>query len=289
MKSGSPTTHLAVLFAALLGSCATPPRIAPGASLEAGLASLGTVEVAPPAGPEVRGTIVVLADLHPLHGGILRSRDEFYGVRRDLAEAVEWLIEQEFTLLGCEWKSGPLPDDATANAHREAYARAIQEHDDVNAWTLYQPIRLEQQFQARLLVIGVEDPELYDRDVARLRELRDLALDDEKSPEMVARKRRLEASIRAQSNARGERAAEILVQAMEARGFERAALLLGRAHTDAAVKTLASAGYRVLRFESHAVRSWIESKGRSGRVALALDPRFGARDVVQSRDQVLGG
>jgi hypothetical protein len=289
VKSGSPTAHLAVLFAAVLGSCASPPRIAPGATLEAGLSALGTVEVSPPGGPEARGTIVVLADLHPLHGGILRSRDEFYGVRRDLGEAVAWLVEQHFALLGCEWKAGPLPKDATALAHRAAYARAIQEHDDVNAWTLYQPIRLEQEFRSRLLVVGVEDPELYDRDVARLRELRELATDEQPTPEIVIRKRRLEAAIRAQSNARGERAAEILVQAMESRGFNRAALLLGRAHTAAAVKALSSAGYRVLRFESHAVRAWIESKGRSGRVALALDPRFGARDVVQSRDQVLGG
>src|ERR1043165_7641585 len=63
---------------------------------------------------------------------------------------------------------GPIPDTEVAGRHAGAVRDILETGDDLNHWSVYQPIRYAVEFGNRLTVLGLEDPELYDDDVATL-------------------------------------------------------------------------------------------------------------------------
>lgn len=254
-----PRPPTAALLLLLPAACTTPPpEPDPGLSTSAGLDVLGVIT---PGGPEAPPRVVLVRDKHPVHGAVTRSRGPLRDLRRENALALRFLVEKGFTLLGCETSLGPLPDGDAARRHREAVLEAIRSRDDLDAWTVFQPIRHQIQLGGRLEVMGVEDPELYARDVRTLDELITihalLARSDisrEKRRELSHRRRDLLSAVSGRARERGRRAAVNLLHLMERRGHHRAILLLGGAHTSGATDTLDTAGLPYLVFEAHSYR-----------------------------------
>lgn len=245
---------LALAAGLLFGGCASPPPLDARTDLVTGLRTLGRVETFVEAdGP----LVVVIKDRHAVHGAITRVRGRLRSVQTENSRAVRFLVSKGFRLLGCEAPRGDLPEEGPARAHREAVREALADGDDVNALTVYQPLRYAVEFAERLVVKGVEDPELYAADVAALEEIIELRgiltrndTEREHVAELVKKERQLVRLVRSHADARGRYAAENLLKA--AAGQERAMLMLGGAHAPGIVSALREQGARVILFECRA-------------------------------------
>ena len=254
----SPRIALTAALAALMTGCVTEPG--PEVPLDEGLARYGKV-THHPASDAADGLsqlrVVIIRDRHYVHGGITRIRGPLYHIQRENRGAIGFLVRKGFRLMGCEAALGPLPTDSdAAKAHREAVREALARSDNLHSLTIYQPIRYEEEFRQVLEVLGVEDPELYQGDADRLgdiirlrtvagrsdspRELRMKAVE-----EMVAILRTITANV----DARGRAAACNLIEHMFYAGFDDAIIMLGGAHTDAALEVLREKGADVRVFE----------------------------------------
>jgi hypothetical protein len=292
--------------AALFCGCATaPPPLPLGTPIEVVLAAHGVAERATSAPrpasnptsrpessadsrPDSRSTrvVVVVMDRHFAGGGLTYVDDDLRALQREHRRLVADLLDRGFALFGAEWRRGPLPkdDDPAAAAHRDRARRALEEGDDLDRLSIYQPIRFEVEFDGRLSVVGVEDPKLYDADVAALERLQDLATlkrrhdtadgpDDDAILEEWAR---LRVAMRARIAPRGRAAARALIEEMDARGAERAILVLGAAHVPAAAEELATLGVDAFVFTAPSfARRDARPSRRPRRAARATLSRFG--------------
>lgn len=246
---------LVALLTASLCSCQLNPGPAPGTDLPVALAHFGNVETR--WSGTGRPTVVVIRDRHPTHGAITRDRGRLYGVRRDNRAALGYLVSSGFTLVGVEAEFGPLPNSGPAARHRTAVREALEERDDLDALTVYQPIRYEEEFRGRLEVLGVEDAELYRRDVEALQEIIRLRTGMTRNDVDEAEQKRLRQQFQAlgqgilsQVESRGRAAANNFLSLLAERGLDRGTLMLGGAHVPAAVLVLREHGASVLIFES---------------------------------------
>jgi len=236
------------LLLLFLGCQATAPKWNASTPLEEGLSHFGTI-IHRPAAPAER-EIVVLMDRHTLTPGITRERGPIMEVRGQVRDAVEFLLSKDFSFLGCESPLGPLGDDAVAMAHREATRDAIRENDRLNALTIYQPIRLEEELGSRITVFGIEDPDLYSADREALQQIREYRRKRPRSsPSDVALLREAELllvrGIMDNARPRGEKAAKNLLKLMAERGENRAIMLIGGGHVPAVRSALAREGAAV--------------------------------------------
>lgn len=246
-----PLRALTVAVLAAACGCAHRPSRDASTPVREGLSGLGRIS-----GESADPRVVIVKDRHATHGAITRSRDRLRGVRRENRDAVAFLLLKGYDLLGCEAALGPLPEGGAADAHRAAVTEALAEGDDLDALTVYQPIRLQEEFRGRLTVLGVEDPGLYSEDARRLEEvirLRGLrARNDVPESERaaaLAAERALVAEVTAQARERGRRAALNLLDHMRKLGRARAILMVGGAHSGAADEALRAAGVSTLGFE----------------------------------------
>jgi hypothetical protein len=233
---------VAILLAA--AGCATdapaPPLDAPTSAL---LEIRGAATFVPGNLPV---EVVVVKDRHFVGGGLTYVDDDLRRLQHEHRRLVGDLADRGFRLLGAEWRKGPLPLDGAAEDHRAAVRDALAEGDDLDRWSIYQPIRYETEFQDRLEVIGVEEPALYDADVAALERLIELARAERRAGEADAAGRaeraRLRRAMVGRIDDRGAAAARNLAEAMRDRRASKAILLLGAAHVPAASRTLQEMG-----------------------------------------------
>jgi hypothetical protein len=224
------------LACASTGGRRAPPVTMP---LPEALARLGTVHPVPGASPSPE--VVILKDRHAVGAGIFYVDEELRAFQRDQHTVVAHLVARGFSLLGCEHTLGPIPRNAAAEDHLAVIARAQAEGDDLNRWSVYQPLRYEAEFAGRLAVVGVEDPGLYQEDldtlesIEKLRNVRRFGGSGAPSAKALdAEERRLLQKIRANVAARGAAAARNLLAIMKERGVEKAILMLGASHVPAA-------------------------------------------------------
>ena len=280
-RAASRSIALCAAATAFIHGCATaPPPLPPDAPIEAVLAAHGRFErvaaesrpVSRPtsvaaaasqaaadasaSGPESRPAgprlVVVVRDRHFAGGGLTYVDDDLRALQREHRRLIADLVSRGFELLGAEWRRGPLPgdDDAAAAAHRDRARRALEEGDELDRLSIFQPIRYEVEFEGRLCVVGVEDAAMYDADVAALDRLQDL---------LTARRRHdtstgpdddaifgdwatIRRGMRSRIAPRGRAAARAVVEEMDDRGLDRAILLIGAAHVPAAADELATLG-----------------------------------------------
>lgn len=239
-------------------SCATTTA-RPGPSVAIplldALASMGAVDEFPGAAdtPE----IVILKDRHAVGPGIFYVDEELRGFQRDQHAVMTHLVARGFRLLGCEHALGPLPENAAAADHRAVIDEARASGDDLNRWSVYQPIRYAVEFAGRLEVLGVEDPALYQADLDTLSQLERTiqarqagSQGGPSARQFAAEETRLLLKIRANVDARGAAAAQNLVELMRRRGSDKAILMLGASHVPSAAAALTAAGVRHFVFEA---------------------------------------
>lgn len=248
---------LLALVAAASG-CATAPPPDPKAPLEAGLLRHGTLVARGGRGDPL---VVVVKDRHTTHGAITRARDVFARIRRENRAAVGFLVGKGFTLVGCEAPLGPLAKDAIADRHRLAIREAILDADDLDALTVYQPLRYEIEFEKRARVVGVEDPGRYADDVRALETILDCealaARNDRPEPERIEAlrtSRRLRREITGRVEERGSSRRELLGLLRESAG-SRAVLVMGGAHHAGIVKEFERESVPFLVFECKSYRA----------------------------------
>jgi len=269
---------MAILATCILlsGGCRHGPAApVPGREtpLETGLMQLGKLELGgefeptPVAGTEL---IVVIKDRHATHGAITRARRVLYQVQRDNSRAMRFLIQKGFHFLGCEAARGPLPTSPAAEAHRKAARGALARGEDLDRLTIYQPLRHAIEHEKELLVLGVEDPDLYHADTTTLEEIVRLDIrlrraDTPKTevPALRARLQKLLKLIRSHTQLRGRHAAENLLATMRERHMTRGVLLIGGAHVPAVSAWLRQNQVSHLIFESHSYV--LPSGGTAGR------------------------
>ena len=235
----------ALLCAGCAGPAA-PPRDAPVATV---LQFHGRAETHQAQGPR---EVVIIRDRHPTGPGITYVDDELRALQREHHELVTDLVAREFRLLGCEFNLGPLPTDGAAADHLDRLAWAEEQGDDPNRWSVYQPLRYQREFAGRLEVLGVEDPELYQADLAALDRLDDVVrlrrrTDWTSGPtddELRRNEAQILVSIRLNVQKRGAAAARNLVRLMDERHAPRAILMLGAAHVPSASRTLSELNVR---------------------------------------------
>jgi hypothetical protein len=230
----------------VVAGCATerpaPPLEAPTAAL---LAVRGGSSFIPGGRPL---EVVVIRDRHFSGGGLTFVDEDLRRLQREHRRLVGELVARGFRLMGAEWRNGPLPEDDVAADHRRAVREAIEEHDDLDRWSIYQPIRYAVELEGELVVTGVEDAELYDADVAALdrlfviaRAARDVDGAPRAALDAAAKERfRIRGEMMSRIDPRGVAAARNLVAAMEERGERRAILLIGAAHVPSASRELAA-------------------------------------------------
>jgi hypothetical protein len=244
----SPKLLLPAVLAALAGCAATPEHASPstGTPLGAALATLGSATFVAGTG---EGEVVILKDRHAVGPGIFYVDEDLRAFQREQHAVVSHLVARGFTLLGCEHDLGPLPRNQAAADNIAVIERARAEHDDLDRWSVFQPLRYEVEFEGRLQVLGVEDPALYGQDLDTLDQIektrRAASFHDAggPSPQALAREEvRLLGKIRANVAARGAAAGVNLLAAMKERGATKAILMLGAAHVPAASAALKAAG-----------------------------------------------
>jgi hypothetical protein len=246
-------------FAAILvsiGGCASSGgRPAPPLTMPLGdaLARLGAVETSP--GQAETPEVVILKDRHAVGPGIFHVDEELRALQRDHHALVTHLVARGFNVLGCEHALGPLPDNAAAADHRAVIDETRATGDDLNRWSVYQPLRYAVEFRGRLEVLGVEDPVLYQEDLDTLTQIEKTMevrrnVGERRAAAFAAEEARLLRKIRDNVNARGSAAAKNLLDVMQQRGTQKAILMLGASHVPAAAATLADAGIRHHVFEA---------------------------------------
>jgi hypothetical protein len=200
---------------------------------------------------------VLLKDRHAVGAGIFVVDDELRAFQRDQRVVVGHLVSRGFTLLGCEHTLGPIPMNDAALDHVEAIERARDSRDDVNRWSIFQPLRYQVELGGRLDVVGVEDPVLYAEDLETLGQIEKVAqagrfpsAGGPSKEALDAEQKRLLRKIRANVDARGSLAARNLLDVMRERGRSPAMLLLGASHIPAAAAELEKAGVRHVVFEA---------------------------------------
>ncbi|MSR74983.1 MAG: hypothetical protein EXS14_05905 [Planctomycetes bacterium] len=237
---------------ALLAACTSS---FPNASddVPSGLRRLGSVAGSSANTP----AIVLLSDRHETHGAITHSSAAWTALRKANARAVRFLVNKGYRLLGTEASLGSLPDDDAAAAHHKAWTEAREDGEDIDSFSLYQPLRFQWEHAERLEVFGVEDEHLYALDVAALERINALKRADlEPAADHTAAKdaiRLLVAEISGHADLRGAAAARNLHERMQQRSVPRAMLMLGSAHCPAAVAELQHLGYDVLYFRADAI------------------------------------
>ncbi|HYC76735.1 MAG TPA: hypothetical protein VEI02_03805 [Planctomycetota bacterium] len=259
-----------VLLLACAACSVAPPPLPADAPLDAVLARHGEAATVPAEPVDSRPSpleVVLVRDRHFAGDGITYVDEGLRAVQREHRRLLDDLVGRGFRLLAVEWRKGPLPgdDDPLAAAHRDAVRRALETGDDLDRWSIYQPIRYEMELAGRAVVVGVEDPELYDADVAALERLLDLArasrLDEgtdggARDAGRLAERARIRRAMRLRIAPRGRAVARNLLLAMEAYDARRAVLLVGAAHVPAASAELAARGvpHRVFTTRSFAKR-----------------------------------
>jgi hypothetical protein len=256
--------RLAALFfpLLLLAGCASeacPPPLPVTMPLPEALDVLGTAREIPGATPLPE--IVLQRDRHAVGPGIFYVDEDLRAFQRDQHRTVSHLVARGFTLLGCEHTLGPLPRNAAAEDHIAVMERAKADGDDLNRWSVFQPLRYEIEFAGRLTVIGVEDPALYQQDLDTLAQLEKVARVAKEGGSagpgpkaLAAEEARLLRNIRANVVARGEAAARNLLAVMQERGVDRAILMVGGSHIPAASAELSRASVHHWVFEAPTFR-----------------------------------
>jgi hypothetical protein len=251
---------LAAVAGFAIGCASAETRPAPPLSmpLPEALARLGSARTHEGAGST---EVVLLMDRHAVGPGIFYVDEELRAFQRDQHAVVSYLVARGFALLGCEHTLGPIPRNDAARDHLEVIAEARRSGDDLNRWSVYQPLRYEVEFQGRLEVVGVEDPALYQQDLDTLERiekvLQALRFDDAGGPDrpaLEAEQARLLRLIRANVDARGRLAAANLLDLMRQSGREKAILMLGASHIPAASAQLRDASVRHHVFEAPTFR-----------------------------------
>ena len=192
-------------------------------------------------------------------------------VRGQVRGLIAFLVEKDYRLLGCESPLGPLPDDEIARQHRAAVHDAIKNHQRLDSLTIYQPIRWEEEFGKRLLIRGVEDPELYEGDRETLMELRKLARAMRratKAERALLRKKRAELTgkISSRAHGRGQVAARNLLLLMKEQGLRSAVLVLGGGHALGALEELAEHRLSIHVVEPHSYKERTSSDSTTSNV-----------------------
>jgi hypothetical protein len=251
---------LVSLASAALGSALScqssgePPSPSVALPLREALACLGSVrEVDGAPSPEV----VLLRDRHAVGPGIFYVDEELRAFQRDQRAVVRHLVARGFDLLGCEHTLGPIPRSPAAEDHIAVIEEARASGDDLNRWSVFQPLRYEIEFQGRLQVIGVEDPALYQADLETLSKIEKVVqarrFSEAGGPsqsELAREQARLLALIRANVAERGRLAARNLLAIMKERSSRKAILMLGASHIPAASAELAAENVRHYVFEA---------------------------------------
>jgi hypothetical protein len=136
---------LALFAAALAAGCASPGERAaapaPSQPLDAALASLGSAALVE--GREGTMEVVILKDRHAVGPGIFQVDEKQRAFHRQQRAVVAHLVARGFTLLGCEHTLGPLPRNAAAEDHLAVMERVKADRDDLNGWSVFQPLRYE--------------------------------------------------------------------------------------------------------------------------------------------------
>lgn len=232
----------AVLFLACTGcGTARPDHVSPHASFESAALTIGDiVEKSFDKDPEERHIVIVM-DRHATTSSFMRLRPQLREVQRSNRMLVEYLVAHDYSLLGCEKELGELKEtEKTAKQFAAARGR-LDPVDELDHFSVYQPIRFKLMFEGRLAVFGVEDPELYAADVARLKTMLEASriakrydMEDEKRKEAERTMRQMTAELSDNIIRRGVRAAQNLCDLMQETGRKKAILLIGGAHCRAA-------------------------------------------------------
>ncbi|MEZ6196144.1 MAG: hypothetical protein R3F20_10535 [Planctomycetota bacterium] len=258
--------RILLVLALALAACASPSPDRLDASLPPEEALARLVVETDRGGPvDAAAEVLVVRDRHSTNPGFHRVRDQLARIQRDNRLLVDYLLGRGWSLLGCEFREGPLVDEPdTAQQYR--IIRRRMQTDGVHTpfldgWSVYQPIRFQLMHEGRLEVRGVEDAALYARDLDLFR--------DYKEARSIARRRNItederrealraaveaQTALEANTAARGRAAAENLVEAMRESGRDRAILLIGGAHVPAAVRSLEELGLRWRVVESRSYR-----------------------------------
>lgn len=242
---------LLVLFLLLAAACeSVPMKPRDPTSVATALATWGDVrEIEREGSPRV----VIIADRHPIGAGITFLPEGHRRQQKEQSRAVAWLVDNGYRLMGCEFAKGPLPTDGPAEAHRASIREVLDEGDDLDRWSHFQPVRYEWIHRGSLRVVGVEDPDLYAADVRDLESILDIRefrrrRSGSEGPDdatLDAREKALLGRIRSHVDARGRLAASNLLDEAARTGAEAVILFLGAAHCGAAAGECAARGAAV--------------------------------------------
>ncbi|MEE9394926.1 MAG: hypothetical protein V3W41_20750 [Planctomycetota bacterium] len=248
-------------FMLVLGTACTspPPSLPPDLPFEA---ALNRCSEKISGRGDSQPQIIYIKDRHSLNPGFHRLRPQLQAVQRDNRLLVDYLVAQGYTLLGCEFRFGELKEEPdTRQQFQIVRGRLKYDHPNyLDGFSIFQPIRHLLANRPRLKVWGVEDPELYDRDVAFLKtyrqatkhaKRRDLSKEERRSAltKAALAARALDKSL----IDRGRAAAENLLRAMSRVKTERAILILGGAHVAGVESALRESdySYRILQSRSY--------------------------------------
>ena len=243
------------LYAALLVgciSCTTPPQpLQSSLTLREAMESEGAAEVIDPT--RSKRCVVIIRDRHPTYRGYRKIRKQLVTVQRANRRLLDYLVRSDFTLLGCEFPSGPLEEN---NKTRQSYqlVRSKSRYGPryLDRFAVYQPVRYQLFWPSQLIVLGVEDPELYEadrqilKDYQRIRqELVRGGLRTDEKEELSVATLRASRLLQVNSDSRGKAAAVNLLREMDTNNCTNAVLLMGGTHVPAARQHLQEAGLQV--------------------------------------------
>lgn len=204
--------------------------------------------------------VVIVMDRHPMRSGTERMRPQLRDVQRSNRMFVEYLVQNGYGLLGCEFEKGPVAETPRTKQQYALIRSRLDPLERLDEYPVYQPIRYQILWSTKLEVFGVEDPALYQEDVTRLRRLLEVhrkaktyPADDEQRRVLETERDKLAVELEENIVPRGVAAAQNLLELMESRQKKRAILLVGGAHATSAVEVMKSRGmpYSVFRATSY--------------------------------------
>lgn len=261
-RFGARAAMLVLLFVACFGCSSTPKTttLPHWITMESAAEAVGKIVDRSYAKEGDDRRVVIVMDRHPMRSGTERMRPQLRDVQRSNRMFVEYLVQNGYGLLGCEFEKGPVAETPRTKQQYALIRSRLDPLERLDEYPVYQPIRYQILWPTKLEVFGVEDPALYQEDVTRLRRLLEVhrraktyPADDEQRRILESERDKLAVELEENIVPRGVAAAQNLLELMESRQMKRAILLVGGAHATSAVEVMKSRGmpYSVFRATSY--------------------------------------